>query len=155
MDRGGTRPRIDDASPAVEIDYVDATRSVRAVPSRETAPLHATSTGKACLAALPEDEREQILSATLQRFTENTLTSRARLEAELGSIGKTGYASSRGEWQTYLANIGACIRDVSGRPIGGIGVSMPAHRLARGRGEKKIGEALADAAASIERGLAE
>src|SRR5215216_1987291 len=62
-----------------------------------TVPLHATSTGKAFLAALPRDELDALVNAPLKRFTDTTLTDPTALRAELARVGDQGYAVSHGE----------------------------------------------------------
>ncbi len=57
-------------------------------------PLHATSTGKAWLAWLPEVEARGVLGPVLEGFTDATVTDVARLLGELGQVREQGYAVS-------------------------------------------------------------
>jgi IclR family acetate operon transcriptional repressor len=70
-------------------------------------PLHATSTGKAFLAALPEHELEALLRAPLERFTDTTITDPRALRAELEAVRERGYAVSRGELEPALWGVSA------------------------------------------------
>jgi DNA-binding IclR family transcriptional regulator len=81
-------------------------------------PLHATSTGKAFLAWLPALEVASLLEDTLTRFTEHTITDRARLDAELAAIRDRGWAGCAGELETTLYGVSAPVRpDGHGRPL--------------------------------------
>jgi DNA-binding IclR family transcriptional regulator len=70
-------------------------------------PLHATSTGKAFLAALPAAELDALLRARLERFTDTTITDRKALRAELDAIRARGYAVSGGELEPALWGVSA------------------------------------------------
>jgi len=53
-------------------------------------PLHCTSMGKLFLSQLPEKKRALLVrSIPLYRYTENTITEAAKLEADLEAIRKT------------------------------------------------------------------
>jgi DNA-binding IclR family transcriptional regulator len=75
-----------------------------------TVPLHATSTGKAFLAALPEDELDALLRAPLERFTDTTITDPRALHQELDATRERGYAISRGELEPALWGVSAAAR---------------------------------------------
>jgi len=85
-------------------------------------PLHATSTGKAFLAALPADELDTIVRAGLERFTDATITTPRALRAELDDVREQGYAVSHGELEPALWGVSAASRDASGRPIAVVSV---------------------------------
>ncbi len=78
-----------------------------------TVPLHATSTGKAFLAALPDAELEGI---ALERFTDTTITDAAALRAELATVRERGYAVSHGELEAALWGVSAAALDAARRP---------------------------------------
>jgi DNA-binding IclR family transcriptional regulator len=85
-------------------------------------PLHATSTGKAFLAALPHAELDAIVRAGLERFTDTTITAPRALRAALDDVRERGYAVSRGELEPTLWGVSAVARDASGRPIAVVSV---------------------------------
>jgi DNA-binding IclR family transcriptional regulator len=94
--------------------------------------LHASSVGKAYLAALPDPERHDLLSRlSLRRFTANTLTTRAKLEAELKRASKRGYTVDFEETELEIRCVGAAVRDSADRPIACISVSVPKYRFDR------------------------
>jgi DNA-binding IclR family transcriptional regulator len=78
-----------------------------------TVPLHATSTGKAFLAALPDAELDAI---ALERFTDSTITDVSALRAELATVRERGYAVSHGELEAALWGASAAVVDGAGRP---------------------------------------
>jgi DNA-binding IclR family transcriptional regulator len=77
-------------------------------------PLHATSTGKAFLAALPDAELDAL---ALEPFTDATITDRAALRAELAAVRAAGYAVSHGELEAALWGASAATLDAAGRPV--------------------------------------
>jgi DNA-binding IclR family transcriptional regulator len=82
-------------------------------------PLHATSTGKAFLAALPNAEIDAL---ALERFTDTTITDPAALRAELATVRERGYAVSHGELEAALWGVSAAALDAAGRPAAVVSV---------------------------------
>jgi DNA-binding IclR family transcriptional regulator len=82
-------------------------------------PLHATSTGKAFLAALADSELDGL---ALEAFTDTTITDRGALRAELAAIRARGYSVSRGELEAALWGASAATLDPSGRPVAVVSV---------------------------------
>jgi DNA-binding IclR family transcriptional regulator len=79
-------------------------------------PLHATSTGKAFLAALPDAEIDALAHSDLERYTETTITEPGALRAELATVRDAGYAVSHGELEPALWGVSAAALDGAGRP---------------------------------------
>ena len=93
------------------------------------APTHATASGKAWLASLPDDRALDVMRRQgLARVTSRTITSRARLLAELRSVRRDGYAITDGELDEGGRAIAAPIVH-RGRVVGAIAVSGPSSRL--------------------------
>jgi IclR family transcriptional regulator, acetate operon repressor len=92
-------------------------------------PLHATSSGKVFLAHMSADERAARLTGKLERFTENTITSRRRLEEQLEAVRDHGYGFTLEEYQIGLAAVAAPIRDLDGQVVAGVGISGPNFRI--------------------------
>ena len=93
-----------------ELVYVDevAPRSVLTVSwLARPVPLHATSTGKAWLAWLPEAEARALLGPALPGFTDATVTDAGRLLAELAEIRARGFAVCAGELEPELWGVSA------------------------------------------------
>ena len=91
--------------------------------------LHATSTGKAFLAWLPEDERKALVPRRLERFTDTTITERSRLEEELASVRRDGYSICVGELEETLYGVSSPILNERRRPIAIVSVWGPQHRV--------------------------
>lgn len=99
----------------------DEVRKMRAV--------HATATGKAILAWLPEGEMVRIVSENgLEPFTENTITTISGLIEELRLVRRTGYAVDEEELERNVICYGAALRDAAGAVVGSISVSIPRSR---------------------------
>ena len=94
------------------------------------APLHCTAVGKAIIAFLPKDEVSLILKEKgLEKFTENTITTKKDLENEFKKIKERGYAVDNMEHEEGVRCIASPIRDYSGGVIAGMSVSGPAFRM--------------------------
>lgn len=94
---------------------------------RTDAP-HATATGKAMLAWLPEDDMRRVLSNGLPRFTPKTITEWPALIDALRHVRRDGYAMDDEEYQPGVICIGAPIRDHNGAVVGAISASTPTMR---------------------------
>ncbi len=94
---------------------------------RTDAP-HATATGKAMLAWLPEDDMRRVLSHGLARFTPKTITEWPDLIEALRHVRRNGYAMDDEEYQPGVICIGAAIRDHNGAVVGAISASTPTMR---------------------------
>ncbi|GGM61112.1 DNA-binding IclR family transcriptional regulator [Halarchaeum rubridurum] len=116
--------------------------------------LHVNSGGKAILAHLPDDEVERILDAHgLPARTENTVTDRGELRAELDRIRERGYAVNRSEDLHGIHAIGAPVRH-DGAVRGALAVAGAARRLARDDREADLAERLLTATDDVEVNLA-
>ncbi len=90
---------------------------------------HATATGKAMLAWLPEHEIRRILAIKrMEAFTPNTITDADRLIEELRLVRRNGHALDQEEFQPGVLCIGAAIRDHLGTVVGAISASTPTLR---------------------------
>jgi DNA-binding IclR family transcriptional regulator len=92
-------------------------------------PLHATSSGKALLAWLPDAEVDALLEQRLTRFTPSTVTSMRALRADLAQTRERGYGSCVGELEPTLNGVSAPMLDKRGRPIAVLSVWGPHDRV--------------------------
>jgi DNA-binding IclR family transcriptional regulator len=116
-------------------------------------PLHATSTGKAWLAWLPEQEARSVLGPVLEGFTDATVTDVSRLLGELGRIRERGYAVSAGELEPALCGVSApVLRRGEDRPLAVFSIWGWADRMPPSRFEA-LGAVAIEAAASVEAAL--
>lgn len=91
---------------------------------------HATATGKAILAWLPENEIDEILATKgMERFTEHTIIGRTELMEQLRAIRRHGYAEDVEEFEPGVVCIGAAIRSHKGTVLGSISLSLPTMRV--------------------------
>jgi DNA-binding IclR family transcriptional regulator len=92
-------------------------------------PLHATSSGKALLAWLPDPEVSALLAERLTRYTPATLTSIKALRADLGRTRERGYGFCVGELEPTLNGVSAPVLDRGGRPVAVLSVWGPHDRV--------------------------
>lgn len=115
-------------------------------------PMHCTSVGKAYLAALPEDERERVLSKIVyHRFTPHTITTREALDEEIRRTIERGWSEDHGEIDPSSTCCGAAIRDNMGRPVAAISVAGVTDRISPEL--SRIGAVVASTAEAISRRL--
>jgi len=116
--------------------YVDQVAGTSALQSHnwvgQHIPLHATSNGKVLLSELDKEDLDGIL-ATLPSYTELTVTSRARLRAELAQVREQGYAEAIDELEVGLTAVAAPIRNAHGDIIASMSVSGSTFRLTADR----------------------
>jgi DNA-binding IclR family transcriptional regulator len=127
-----------------------APRSVLAVSwlAREV-PLHATSTGRAFLAWLPQDEAIGMLEQPLPGFTDTTVTDLDLLLEELTKTRARGYAECAGEFEATLYGVSAPVLDESdARPLAVFSIWGPVNRVPVTR-FAELGSIAVEAAAEI------
>lgn len=116
------------------LDEVAGSALLGAVPEVGTRwPGHATSTGKALLALLPEARRRDRLARRLTRHTARTIVTLAALERELARTRRRGYAVAAEELERGYVAVGAAVRDHEGLPVAAISVGGPRLRFPAAR----------------------
>ena len=130
----------------VYVDQVDPPQIMAPNWFGRDVPLHATSTGKAYLAFMSQEEREAALPARLERFTATTVTDRRTLDAELAEVRRAGFATCVGELEESLFGASAPVLSEQGRPVAIVSVWGTEHRLPRERLDDVGARALAAAA---------
>ncbi len=96
-------------------------------------PLHSTSSGKALLAFLPEEQFEPLLAGvTLRRYTPKTITSLSRLRQELKRIRETGFALDDEENTPGVRCIAAPVFDRFGRETAALSLTGAAQQITNG-----------------------
>ncbi|WP_208780879.1 IclR family transcriptional regulator [Streptomyces griseorubiginosus] len=114
----------------VLVERVDSPQPVRAVaPLGARGALHATSNGKAVLAALSHEEVDAYIAGGLHAVTPHTITDPDRLRAELRGISEAGFAICREEVEEGVVSVAAAIRPGRGRPIASLSISGPKGRM--------------------------
>ncbi|MFV2035616.1 MAG: IclR family transcriptional regulator [Halocynthiibacter sp.] len=91
--------------------------------------LHATATGKAILAWIPDTELVRIVSANgLDSYTARTITTLSGLVEELRLVRRRGYSVDVEEFQDGVVCIGAALREVGGAVVASISVTVAAEK---------------------------
>jgi DNA-binding IclR family transcriptional regulator len=92
-------------------------------------PLHCTSVGKLLLSVQPRRRRDELMRATpLARYTENTITDPAKLQAELDAIRKRGYSIDNQEFLAGVVCLAVPVRG-KGAICAGLAISAPNARM--------------------------
>lgn len=118
-----------------EIVYADKVEDAAGVRmySRVGAAVHphCSGLGKAVLAALPDDRRDDILAhCTWEAFTDRTLTTRAALDADLHLSARRGWAVDDAEFEDFVG----CVAVPISTPAGVVGaLSLTALRAVQSR----------------------
>jgi IclR family acetate operon transcriptional repressor len=116
------------------IDSIESERIVR-VGSRFDArmPAHATSAGKALLAALTAGEvLASYPNEKLVSVTKRTLATRTKLFAVLDQVQTAGYAVNVEESEIGLGAVGMAVPGADGRPTAAFTVAGPMQRMTQG-----------------------
>jgi DNA-binding IclR family transcriptional regulator len=95
----------------------------------QNCPAHATSSGKALLSGLTDDDVRDRLPATLEAFTASTVTSVDDLLAELADVRVRGWAGVTEELEVGLNAVAAPVFDADAHIVAALSVSGPSYRL--------------------------
>ena len=113
--------------------------------------LHCTALGKTILAMLPEGRVDEIIDTHgLPARTENTITDRAELKAELADIRERGHAYDREERLPGLRCVAAPVTSEDGDPVAALSVSGPTSRIKGDLFHEEIPEMLQSAVNVVE-----
>lgn len=96
------------------------------------APAHATGVGKAVLAHLPAERRDQMLGVgELHAFTEHTLTDRKALDARLTQIARDGWALDEAEHEDFIHCVAAPVLGPDGIAVAAVSITAPQMLVSR------------------------
>ncbi|MFC7157069.1 IclR family transcriptional regulator [Halomarina halobia] len=114
-------------------------------------PLHATSAGKAILARWSDEAVERLLDEHgLEQLTDQTLTEREDLFAQLAEIRERGYSVNNQENTRGIRAVGVPVSGPDGRVIGALSVSGPTHRMKGDRLDHELPDLLLGTANELE-----
>ena len=133
----------------VVVDRLDSDEPVRTwVRLGSRVPLHASCSGRAILARLPDDEVDRLLDGPLERFSDSTPATRRAVTEDLHAVRERGYAINDCAWRPGVGAVGAALLDAHGQPVGAIAVSVPIQRYDADRA-RELGSLVAGAARRI------
>jgi len=116
--------------------------------------LHSTAVGKSILSELPRHRVEQIIDRWgLPAETDQTITDREELFAELEEVRQQGYAVNHEENIRDLHAVGVAATEQSGDVIGGFSVAGPKHSFTGSEREQQLAEVLTELVNEYELGL--
>lgn len=135
------------------IDKIEGTQPIRTwTPKGGIVPIHCVGTGKALLAYNYDALRARVVG-NLERHTDKTITSAAKLDDEMAKIRKDGVAIDWGEFRKQVYSIGAPIFGPDGTAIAAVGVSLPSANCNKSQ-VKRIAKAVTEAAGEISDAIA-
>lgn len=111
-------------------------------------PAHATSTGKAMLAFLPDERLDELLVDGLTAVTPHTITDPDKLRQELAQIHTRGYAIANEELEIGLVAVAAPIMNYDREAVAAISLAAPQVRLDANR-LTELGQQVHEAAQRI------
>jgi IclR family acetate operon transcriptional repressor len=129
---------IDNDGYVVFISQIESHQSIRAFhrPGAR-GPMHASSLGKAMMAALTNESLAQRLHHVgMPRFTKHTIVDPDALMADLETVRKRGWAIDDQEQAEGLRCVGAAVYNEYGEVMGAISISGPTVRVT----EERLGE---------------
>lgn len=120
-----------DGSEVVYLDRVETEWPLRmTLQPGSHVPLHCTASGKLLLALLPAVQRRRIVAElALPRYTDNTITDRKVLTAELAAIRRNRWATDNEEYLAGLVCVGVPVRAPGGRSVACVAVHAPVARM--------------------------
>ncbi|QZT38045.1 IclR family transcriptional regulator [Halosquirtibacter xylanolyticus] len=92
--------------------------------------LHSSAPGKAMIAFLPNEERDEIIDTiTFESFNEKTISSKKAFLEELKVVKEKGFALDRAEELEGVHCVGAPVFNQYGYPIAAVWVTAPSARM--------------------------
>ena len=97
-------------------------------------PLNCTALGKALLAFLPDEQREEIYHGLIfERVTPHTIPNLGRLKKDLARIAQSGYSVDDQEVELGARCVAAPVLDGNARVVAALSISGPTTRVSRER----------------------
>ncbi|MAZ20444.1 IclR family transcriptional regulator [Roseovarius sp.] len=116
----------------IYIDKIDSQQPIRSWnPVGGAAPIQCVGTGKAIL-SVNYSQYRNALASRLTAYTDRSITSLAKLDADLQLAQKNGFAFDRGEFREGVIGFGAPICLPQGQAVAALGISMPEVNLRDG-----------------------
>ena len=140
-----------------EVVYIENIEPTNTVVIRtrigSRAPANCTSTGKAFLACLSEEEIDKLfLQEQLPILTQNSINDIETLKDHLSEIRRLGYSVDREESILGVKGVGAVVKDRAGKPVVGISIAGLSGQMSDEK-IKEIGTVLAESSAKLSKRL--
>jgi len=92
--------------------------------------LHVGAPGKALLAFLPPEERDEFISKLdMKKYTDHTIDNKQDFKKELERVRQQGYAAGLGEWMAEMHCVSAPILDRFDYPLAVVWITGPSSRM--------------------------
>ena len=126
---------VEDQGEAIFLAQVECRAMMRALGTPGSrVPLHCSGVGKALLSAIDEAQVAKTLQRHgLQRVTDKTIDTPAKLRTELDRVRATGYAFDDEEHAVGLRCVASVIYNEHSEPLAGVSLSGPAARVTDAR----------------------
>lgn len=145
----------DGTNKLVLIERVDSIHPVRTFnPIGASTDYHTSASGKATLAAMPDEMVKSILEQDLEKVMPNTVTDAKQLLHQVLEARERGYAVNISENRAHVCAIGSAVIDPAGHPVAAVAISMPDIRFDPVR-VPEWGSWVREAAQGISRALAD
>ncbi|TET39056.1 MAG: IclR family transcriptional regulator [Anaerolineales bacterium] len=119
-----------DETSVVYVHLIEGHRRVKlAAALGQSLPAHATASGKAILAFLPDAELLEILAKGMHKYTQRTIQSVDEFIKDRGRILDRGYAVSEQEYENDINALAAPVLNTDPYPLASISIAGPAYRL--------------------------
>ncbi len=119
------------------------------LPQGTRVPFHCTASGKMYLSSLAPNHLQRYLNATtLTGQTDNSITDRAALMAELDEVKRNGYALDREEFMQDMIALAVPIHEANGRLMATLSFHAPTQRFDTARAVEYVG-ALREASSEL------
>jgi DNA-binding IclR family transcriptional regulator len=137
---------------AVVVEQVCGTHELRAVSILgDSLPLYCTASGKAVLAAIPDEELRKLRRRLrLTPFTKNTIATWEQLDREIAEIRRLGLAFDHEEHRYGIGGVAVAFHAPMGE-IGGVGIKVPMHRFQKK--QKSLAKALLEQQEALQKRL--
>lgn len=145
---------VEEHGRAVYLDRAKGDRAIQTSGRRGfRTSLHFLAAGKCILANMPEEAVDRILDRHgLPAQTEHSITNRETLFRELQQVREQNYANNRGEEVRGVHAVGAPILQ-NGTVYGGVSIAGPAVRFQDEKHDRRMRQAIMEAANTIELSL--
>lgn len=135
---------------AVYVEKLDGSHSLRIYSQvGKRAPLHCTGVGKAILAFLPAEEREEIIDQlSMERYTIKTVVDKEELKKQLAEVRRHLFAMDDEEIEIGLKCVASPIFNHQGKVVASISCATPTVRFSNDR-QQAIIQGIKEAAEAI------